>query len=59
VALDLPTARAVGELCALTGATDVVDGHVAFHARRFGQPVVTSDPDDLRAFAADLDVIVV
>ena len=29
VDLDATTARAVGELCALTGASDVVDAHVA------------------------------
>ena len=59
VPLDLATARAVGELCGLTGGVDVVDGHVAFHARRFGLAVVTSDPDDIAAFASDLDLIVV
>jgi predicted nucleic acid-binding protein len=59
VPLDATTARAVGELCGLTGASDVVDGHVALHARRHGLAVVTSDPDDITAFASDLDLIVV
>ena len=59
VPLDLVTARAIGELCGLTGGTDLVDGHVALHARRFGLPVVTSDPDDIAAFGGDLDLIVV
>lgn len=59
VALDSLTARAVGELCARTGASDVVDGHVAWHARRHGLAVVTSDPDDITAFEAGVDVIVV
>jgi hypothetical protein len=36
-----------------------VDAHVAFHARRSGLVVVTSDPDDIAAFADDLDIIVV
>ena len=59
VELDLLTARAIGELCAVTGAADVVDGHVALHARRFGLAVVTSDPHDFEVFAGELDVIVV
>jgi predicted nucleic acid-binding protein len=59
VELDLITARAIGELCALTGAVDVVDGHVALHARRNGLTVVTSDPNDFAAFAGELDVIAV
>lgn len=59
VSLDLATARAVGVLCGLAGRGDVVDAHVAFHARRSGLVVVTSDPDDIAAFADDLDIIVV
>lgn len=59
VDLDLNTARAVGELCALTGATDVVDVHIALHARRHGLAVVTCDPQDFEVFAGELDVIVV
>ncbi|MGN6578283.1 MAG: PIN domain-containing protein [Nocardioides sp.] len=59
VPLDATTARAVGELCGLTGASDVVDGHVAFHARLHRLAVVTSDPGDVSAFAGDLDLIVV
>lgn len=56
---DLETARAVGELCAVTGGTDVVDGHVALHALRFGLTVVTSDPDDIARFGEGLRIIVV
>jgi predicted nucleic acid-binding protein len=59
VDLDLTTARAVGEMCATTGATDVVDAHVALHALRVGLRVVTSDPADFERFAPDLEVIVV
>lgn len=57
--LDLTGARAVGELCALTGASDVVDAHVALHALRHQLSVVTSDPTDFGLFAPDLEVIVV
>lgn len=55
--LDLLAARAVGELCGATRATDVVDVHVALHALRFGLAVVTSDPADFAAFAGEVDVI--
>ena len=57
--LDLVTARAVGELCAVTGGTDVVDGHVVLHALRFDLTVVTSDPDDIRRFAEDVRIVAV
>jgi hypothetical protein len=53
--------RAVGELCAMAGVSDVVDGHVALHARRRGLAVVTSDLDDISALAGtkrDLAVVV-
>ncbi len=54
--LDGETARAVGVICGLTGSTDVVDGHVALHARRRGLAVVTSDPDDIAAFDPTLTI---
>ena len=57
--LDGETARAVGVICGLTGSTDVVDGHVALHARRRGLAVVTSDPDDIAAFDPTLTIIAV
>lgn len=59
VPLDATTARAVGELCAITGANDVVDGHVALHARMTGLAVLTSDPDDLAAFGGGVEIVVV
>lgn len=41
--------RAAGELCGLTGTSDVVDAAVVVCARvRSAQVVITSDPDDLR-----------
>ncbi|HMS74307.1 type II toxin-antitoxin system VapC family toxin [Gordonia sp. (in: high G+C Gram-positive bacteria)] len=49
VPLDDTTARAVGLLCGRSGHADVVDVHVALHARERGHTVVTSDPDDLRS----------
>ena len=46
--LDADTARAVGILCGRSGHPDVVDVHLALHARLHGRTVVTSDPDDVR-----------
>jgi PIN domain len=48
VALDKQTAYVVGLLLGLRGASDVVDASVVVCARRYGQPVVTGDPEDLR-----------
>lgn len=41
------TARAVGELCAASGHTDVVDVHVVLCAQQRRHAIVTSDPDDI------------
>ncbi|MGH2725442.1 MAG: PIN domain-containing protein [Actinomycetota bacterium] len=48
VPLDDSTARAVGQLCGISGATDVVDVSVVLCARERGHVVVTGDPADLR-----------
>jgi predicted nucleic acid-binding protein len=47
-ALDLPWARACGELCALAGCADVIDASVVLVARQHGEAIVTSDVNDLR-----------
>ncbi len=47
-ALDAPDATSVGVLLAASGTSDIVDAHVVVCARRGGQSIVTSDPDDLR-----------
>jgi predicted nucleic acid-binding protein len=52
VALDEDTARAVGILLGLRGTNDVVDASVVVCARRYGQPVVTGDSEDLRRLDA-------
>lgn len=49
VPMDAETAKAVGLLIGRTGHADVVDVHVALHARLHGHAVVTSDVDDLRS----------
>ncbi|HKP59854.1 MAG TPA: hypothetical protein VJV78_24185 [Polyangiales bacterium] len=48
VALDGPDATQVGVLLAATSTRDIVDAHVVICARRNRQPIVTSDPEDLR-----------
>lgn len=47
VPLGNAASRRIGALAALTGGTDVVDGHVALIADDQGARVVTSDPGDL------------
>jgi len=39
--------------------SDMVDAHVVLCARRTGQQVVTSDPDDLRRLDRRLKVVIV
>ena len=58
VALDGPDATAVGLLLARTATADIVDAHVVVCAQRAGQPVIASDPDDLRQIAPDLRLVV-
>ena len=50
-------ARAIGELCAGGGHSDVVDVHVALCARQRRHAVVTSDPDDLARIDPGLPLI--
>src|ERR1022692_2184404 len=59
IPLDGPDATAVGLLLARTRTADVVDAHVAICAQRAGQAVVTSDADDLRRIAPELQLVVV
>ncbi|MCC6539738.1 MAG: PIN domain nuclease [Bryobacterales bacterium] len=46
--LDAPLARACGELCGATGTSDVIDASVVLLARERRDPIITSDPRDLR-----------
>jgi hypothetical protein len=41
-------AASVGRVLAASGTSDIANAHVVICARRAGQPVVTSDPGDLR-----------
>jgi PIN domain-containing protein len=49
VDLTYPVARLLGRMLGATGTSDPIDAHVVFLAREYGWPVLTSDPDDLRA----------
>ncbi len=52
-------ATEVGLLLARTATTDIVDAHVVVCARRAGQAVATSDPEDLARLAPDLQLVTV
>jgi predicted nucleic acid-binding protein len=59
VALDRVDATGVGRLLAASGTADVVDAHVVVCARRTGQAVATSDPDDLHHLDPTLTLVAV
>jgi hypothetical protein len=46
-ALDLAMAQGCGELCAARGTADIVDASVVLVARENGDPILTSDIEDL------------
>jgi hypothetical protein len=50
-------ATSVGRLLAASGTSDIADAHVVICARRADQPVVTSDPGDLRQLDQTLQLI--
>jgi hypothetical protein len=57
IALGRADATHVGRLLAASGTSDIADAHVVICARRAGQPVVTSDPGDLRQLDPALRLI--
>jgi hypothetical protein len=57
VSLGRVDATNVGRLLAASGTSDITDAHVVICARRAGQPVVTSDPGDLRQLDPALKLI--
>jgi hypothetical protein len=57
VGLDRVDATNVGRLLAASGTSDIADAHVVICARRAEQPVVTSDPGDLRQLDSTLRLI--
>lgn len=57
--LDRVDATGVGRLLAASRTADVVDAHVVLCARRTGQAVATSDPDDLSHLDPTLTLLTV
>lgn len=49
-------AKVLGRMLGLSRTSDPVDAHVVLIARERGWPVLTSDPEDLRAIDATLVV---
>ncbi len=59
VALDGPDATSVGVLLAASRTSDIADAHVVICARRYGEQIVTSDPDDLRRLDPGASLVVI
>lgn len=57
IPLDEQLARACGELCGATGCPDIIDASVVILARARQDPIVTSDPNDLRRLDPAADII--
>ena len=57
--LDDLSARLAGQLCGMTGTSDVIDASVVVCARRHGGRIVTSDAEDLRRLDPSVTLIVV
>ena len=59
VPLDEQLARACGELCGATNSADIIDASVVMLARQRREPVVTSDPNDLRRLDSAAQIIAI
>ncbi|HCU92259.1 MAG TPA: PIN domain nuclease [Actinobacteria bacterium] len=59
ISLDRVDATSTGRLLAASGTSDIADAHVVICARRASQPVVTSDPGDLRALDPAISIITI
>lgn len=59
VPLDGPDATRVGLLLARTRTSDIADAHVVICARRNAEPIITSDPSDLRRLDPEARLVVV
>lgn len=57
VPLDEQLARTCGELCGATNSTDIIDASVVIVARGRRDPIVTSDPNDLRRLDPSAEII--
>lgn len=59
VALDGRDATAVGLLLARTETADILDARVVICAQRAGQAIVTSDANDFKRIAPELQLVIV
>jgi len=59
IPLDEELARSCGELCGATDTSDIVDASVVILARERRDPIVTSDPNDLRRLDPEAAIIAV
>lgn len=59
VPLDRVDATNVGRLLSASATADIADAHVVICARRAGQQVVTSDPDDLTNLDPHIGLVIV
>ena len=57
VPLDEHLARSCGELCAAADLPDVIDASVVILARERREPIITSDPNDLRRLDPGAQII--
>ena len=57
VPLDEQLARSCGELCGATSSADIIDASVVILARQRRDPIVTSDPNDLRRLDPSAQII--
>lgn len=55
--LDDHRAREAGQLCGVSGTSDVVDASLVLCARAHGHRIATSDPADIRRLDASVPVI--
>ena len=59
IPLEQQLARFCGELCGATNSSDVIDASVVILARERGDPIVSSDPHDLRRLDPAAQIIAV
>lgn len=59
IPLEQQLARFCGELCGATNSSGVIDASVVILARERGDPIVTSDPHDLRRLDPAAQIIAV
>jgi hypothetical protein len=57
IPLDEQLARSCGELCGATNTSDIIDASVVILARERRDPIVTSDPNDLRRLDPQAQII--